>query len=96
MTREKIPLTIQVEALYAISIMLLDYNVSISPVLINTETGLVCNENQHEINEVFKIYRKWLKVTEKNGFTIIKWPLAHSKYEWLNRKDVKIMVLPSL
>jgi hypothetical protein len=67
MVDEKIPFT--VEALYAISIMLLDCNVSINPVLINTKTGQPSNGNQKEMRAIFNIYKKWFNKMEKNGFT---------------------------
>ena len=93
---QKIPVTIEVEALYAINIMLLDYSVSISPALINTSTGVACNGNEKEMKEIFDIYKKWLRKTEKNGFKDLTWPLVGSKYKWLGRDEVKIVLRSSL
>lgn len=93
---EKIPFTIEVEALYAISIMLLDYNVSISPALINTKTGQYSNGNEKEMQEIFSIYKKWFHKMEENEFKQLTWPLAGSKFKWLGRDEVKIEVRSSL
>lgn len=92
--KEKIP--VPVEALYSLSIMLLDYNVSISPVLINKNTGRVSNGDEKEMKEIFDIYKTWFYKMEKSGFNEITWPLENSKYEWLGRKEVKIVLRSSL
>lgn len=96
MAKENISFSVEVEALYSLSMMLLGHPVNISPVLINTSTGAVSNWNKEEMKEIFSIYKKWLNKMEDSNFEKLTWPLENSKYQWLIREDAGIILRPSL
>ncbi|WP_447767077.1 hypothetical protein [Sphingobacterium faecium] len=88
---EKIQFTIEVEALYSLTTMLIKENIVISPVLINKKTGYICNFRQKDITNVYKIYQNWFSKMKNNNFLNITYPLEDSNYEWLGEGSKEYM-----
>lgn len=90
MSEQNLSFPVEVEALYSLSIMLLEYNVPIGPVLIDTITGKNCNYDNVAMKNIYRIYRQWYEHCEENDFRIIKWPLENTRYKWLSQNGVPI------
>ncbi|TQM50847.1 hypothetical protein BDE36_2611 [Arcticibacter tournemirensis] len=93
---DSITFSVEVEALYSLSILLLKHNVRISPVLINKTTGRVCNYNRMEMDEIYSLYRKWFVIFEQNKFKRFVWPLKNSNYGWLGESDAPLELVSTL
>jgi len=88
MVKRNIRYPVEVEALYSITTMLFKGSVIVSPVLINQQTGKVCNFNRNDIDIVYKIYKEWLTKMEKRNFSKLSWPLENGNYKWLGEDAV--------
>lgn len=84
---DKMYYSIEVEALYSFTSMLFYGSTPISPILIKTKTGDICNSNRTDLDEVYKCYYKWFKRMEKTNFSNLTWPLENSGYHWLGQLD---------
>jgi hypothetical protein len=89
--------TIQVEALYSFTRMLMIGYPPIKPALIDCTTGEEVNANPEKVNEVYDIYSRWYQENLKSGFTSISLPLLSSRYCWLGQdKDLRPYLKKSL
>jgi len=76
--------TIQIEALYTFTSLLVGGYICCEPVLIDKITGKVINTNQEEIKEVYCLYQKWLDENKKTSFINYKLPLEGTSFTWKN------------
>lgn len=88
MVKRNIRYPVEVEALYSMTTMLFKGSVIVSPVLINQQTGEVCNFNRNDLDIVYKIYREWFIKMKKENFSKLSWPLEGGNYKWLGEDDV--------
>ncbi|MHC8947583.1 hypothetical protein [Sphingobacterium hungaricum] len=86
---ENIKFSVEVEALYTLTSMIFDDPVYISPVLINKNTGQICNFSREDMDVVYRIYKDWFRRMRKDGFSSISWPLKNSNYMWLGENSVE-------
>jgi|GEM_PF-760943 len=91
MIREDLHFPVEVEALYSITGLLFDEDVAISPVLMNRQTGEICNFQRADLDTVFRIYKNWFGKMESSDFSDLKWPLKGSMYMWLGEDLVEDM-----
>jgi hypothetical protein len=74
--------TVQIEALYSFTRVLMVGYPPIRPMLINRYTGEVLNANPEAVKEIFDIYLNWYKKNRQSGFKDIILPLESTKYSW--------------
>lgn len=86
--KENLKFPVEVEALYSMTTMLFNGSVIISPILINKETGEICNFSRKDLDLVFAIYREWFVKMKKNEFSKLTWPLEGTNYKWLGEDAV--------
>lgn len=82
--------TLQTEALYIITLLTMSNYAPYYcpyPVLLNGKTGKEVGNNQKELKEVYKIYRKWIAKYKKTGFKNFRPPLEKSHYSWFNSDE---------
>ena len=88
--------TVQIEALYSFTRMLMVGYPPIKPALIDCTTGEEVNANQEKVNEIYAIYSKWYQENLKSDFKNISLPLSGSRYCWLGQnKDLKLYLKKS-
>lgn len=73
--KENIKFSVEVEALYSLTTFFFEDNVAISPVIVNRNTGRVCNFQRKDMDEVYKIYRVWFRKMKRERFSNVEWPL---------------------
>jgi len=89
--------TVQIEALYSFTRMLMVGYPPIKPMLIDCTTGEEVNTNPEKVKEVYDIYSKWYQENLKSDFKNIALPLDGSRYCWLGQdKDLKPYLKKSL
>jgi|GEM_PF-5947400 len=76
--------TVQVEALYTFTSLLIGGYICCEPVLIEKSTNSEINTDQAKMKEVYAIYQKWVDENEKTGFRNYKLPLDDTPYMWKN------------
>lgn len=81
--------TVEIEALYSFTRMLMIGYPPIKPALISRVTGEQLNINEKVVNEVYDIYEKWYEENKKSDFKTLSMPLAGSPYCWLG-EDIGI------
>ena len=82
--------TVQIEALYSFTRMLMEGYPPIKPALIDCATGEEVNTNPEKVKEVYDIYSKWYQENQKSDFKNLTLPLEGSRYCWLGQdKDLK-------
>jgi len=74
--------TVQIEALYSFTSLLVGGYICSEPVLIDKSTGKKINTNQKKIKEVYCIYQKWLEENKKTNFVNYKLPLEGTNFMW--------------
>lgn len=75
--------TIEIEALYSFTRMLMVGMPPIKPMLVNRVTGEHLNTNFKVVSEVYDIYAQWYKENLEKDFKDIRLPLSGSPYGWL-------------
>ncbi|MFT3822674.1 MAG: hypothetical protein QM731_02095 [Chitinophagaceae bacterium] len=82
--------TVQIEALYSFTRMLMEGYPPIKPALIDCTTGEEVNSNPGKIKEIYEIYCRWYTENIKSDFKNISLPLDGSRYCWIGQnKDLK-------
>ena len=76
------PFTTQIEALYTFSRVLMLAFPSIKPQLTDKRGRKNYNNDQKAIDEVYGIYRTWLKKEKKSRFENFELPMSGTKYKW--------------
>lgn len=75
--------TIEIEALFSFTWYFTRYVPPIQPTLLDRRTGEPINCNRKKVNEVYAIYRRWLKKYKSKNFVDFKLPLEGTPYGWL-------------
>lgn len=75
--------SVQVEALYSFTRMLIIGFPPIRPALLDRTTGKPVNTDARVVSEVFDIYSRWYKENLKTDFKNLTLPLAGSPYCWV-------------
>jgi hypothetical protein len=81
--------TVEVEALFSLTRMFTFGLPPLEPVILDKRTGEVVNRDPKRMDEIYGIYRKWLKGQEETGFTNMSWPLENTPYMWKGEEDDK-------
>ena len=79
--------TVEVEALFTFTRLLLKDLSKIKPVLLDQETKSEILRPE-EIKEIYSLYRKWLRENIKTNFHKISLPLTNSPYQWLGEEKL--------
>ena len=74
--------TIQIEALYSFTRMLMAGYPPIQPMLIDRKTGKELNSNPEAVEAVYKIYIDWYENNIKTGFKNMTLPLTGTAFAW--------------
>jgi len=82
------PFTIQIEALYTFSRMLLLAFPEMKPKLTNKKEKANYNGNQCVVDEVYAIYRKWLQDAVESDFRDLNLPMSGTKYQWEGQQKI--------
>lgn len=82
------PFTIQIETLYTFSRMFLKMYPDFYPKLTDKNEAVNLNSSQPIIDEVYEIYRQWLKDAVKNDFRDLTLPMSGSKYQWEGQGNI--------
>lgn len=88
MIKKDIRYPVEVEALYSMTTILFEGSVIISPVLINKQTGQICNFDRSEMDKIYRVYGQWFKEMKSCKFTKLRWPLKNSYYKWLGEETI--------
>lgn len=80
--------TIQIEALYSFTRMLMIGFPPIKPMLIDRTTGENLNNNPIAVKEIFDIYTEWYKRNQQSEFDNLSLPLNQTKYSWMGEEKV--------
>ena len=80
--------TVQIEALYSFTRMLMIGFPPIKPMLIDRTTGEPLNNNPIAVKEIFDIYTEWYNRSKQSGFQNLSLPLNQTKYSWLGEQKV--------
>ncbi len=76
--------TVQIEALYTFTSLLVGGYICCEPVLLEISTNEEINTNQEKLKEVYNIYQEWLDQNKETGFLNYKLPLEGTPYTWKN------------
>lgn len=76
--------TVQIEALYTFTSLLVGGYICCEPVLLERSTNEEINTNQEKLKEVYNIYQEWLDQNKETGFLNYKLPLEGTPYTWKN------------
>ena len=88
--------TVQIEALYSFTRMLMVGYPPIKPAIINCTTGEEVNTNPEKVKEVFDIYSRWYYENLKSDFKRLTLPLSGSCFCWLGQnKKLKLYLKKS-
>lgn len=82
------PLTIQIEALYTFSRMLLLGFPEIKPRLTNEKEDANYNGCQCAVDEVYEIYKQWLGDAIVSDFNKLTLPMSGTKYQWEGQQKI--------
>lgn len=82
------PFTIQIEALYTFSRMLLLAFPDIQPKLTDKKNKRNYNGCQKKIDEVYSIYNAWLEDAISKDFKDIELPMSGTKYQWEGQEKI--------
>ena len=74
--------TIQIEALYSFTRMLMAGYPPIQPMLIDRKSGKELNSNPEAVEAVYKIYIDWYENNIKTGFKNMTLPLTGTAFAW--------------
>ena len=74
--------TIQIEALYSFTRMLMAGYPPIQPMLIDRKSGEELNTNPEAVKAVYKIYIDWYENNIKTGFKNVTLPLTGTPFAW--------------
>lgn len=85
--------TVEIEALYSFTRMLMIGYPPIKPMLVNRVTGEELNTNLKAVSEVYDIYTKWYIQNKECGFEKITLPLAGTPYAWLGEDKLHALFL---
>lgn len=81
--------TVEVEALFSFSLMLTMGATQLDPVLIDKRTQTPVNGDRAKMDEIYSLYRKWLKRAIKTDFKDMTLPLAGTPYYWKEDEEMK-------
>jgi len=76
--------TVQIEALYTFTSLLVGGYICCEPILIEKDTNEKVNTNQEKLRIIYNIYQKWLNENKETGFINYKLPLDGTPYMWKN------------
>jgi hypothetical protein len=77
--------TIQIEALFSFTRMFVRGYPPLQPKLIDKNTGIVLNNDQSAIDEIYLIYKRWLQSNIRNDFNDFALPLENTRYQWVGQ-----------
>lgn len=83
-----VPFTIQIEALYTFSRVLLIGYPSFKPKLTDNNECVNYNDCQYVIDKVYEIYRQWLQNAIDTDFNNLNLPMTGTEYQWKGQQMI--------